>query len=78
MPTSEGEASPTWRVNSAPPIEANRAATAKIAALNSGRVVAGEAHPVLAVAHRHQDLAQPAVGDRPPEQHGRHQQAQGR
>ena len=35
MPTSEGEASPTWSVNSAPPMEENSAATAKMKALNS-------------------------------------------
>ena len=35
MSTSDGEASPTWMVNMAPPMDENSAATAKMKALYS-------------------------------------------
>ena len=61
MPTNEGDMKPTCRVNIAPPIAAIAGGEAEDEDLEVCDVVAGEAHPVLLVAHRDQDAPELAV-----------------
>ena len=69
MPTNDGDMKPTCSVNIAPPIAADRGGQAEHEDLEVGDVVAGEAHAVLLVAHRHQDAAELAREHEAREQH---------
>ena len=75
MPTKDGDMKPTCRVNIAPPIAAKAGREAEDEDLEVGDVVAGEADPVLLVAHRHQDAAQLAAADELGQQDAADQQA---